>query len=130
MAQKLPAFDPAQRDARLKRYQSVPTFEARFPKVEQIVIEIGFYEPDGKLHQSKHKRIFVPGMQAYFDFQCPMRDCKNGGFDLMDDVVRAVASKTGRLTGSQRCEGKRPQTDVPKDLCAVELRYDIVVTRA
>ncbi len=127
MAQKLPAFDPQQREQRQRTYMAVARMRERFPRVEELSIELRFKEPSGKPYQSPHKRIFVPEMQAYFEFQCPMPHCTGGGFDLSADIPKLVTSGKALSRDTRLCQGRRAHTDAPGGRCLVELSYEVAV---
>jgi hypothetical protein len=116
------AFDPRAREARQTAYESTTTLAQRHPKVAEIGVELQFTLPGGKPHSSPHRRLFMPDMQAFFNVQCPDRDCSDGGFDLEPSVDNAVRSRNGRFVGQLACRGKRN-----REPCGISLDYSIDV---
>lgn len=118
MANNPRAFDPRAREARQLAYEAVPTLSQRHPKVAEIGMSLQFTLPDGKPHSSPHRRLFMPDMQAFFDVQCPDRDCSSGGFDLSTAVDAVVHSKTHESSGRLQCKGTRS-----RQTCGIVLDY-------
>jgi hypothetical protein len=112
------AFDPRAREARQLAYEATPTLSKRHPKVAEIGVSLQFTMPDGKPHSSPHRRLFMPDMQAFFEVQCPDRDCSDGGFDLSTAVDTAVRSKSHESSGRLECTGKRSRQS-----CGIALDY-------
>ncbi len=122
MANNPRAFDPRAREARQAAYESTPTLAERHPKVAEVGVSLQFTLPDGKPHSSPHRRLFMPDMQAFFDMQCPDRDCSNGGFDLEAAIDTAVRSRSRESSGRLDCKGKRN-----RDACGIALDYNVAV---
>ncbi|MGH8529713.1 MAG: hypothetical protein ACRETN_07705 [Nevskiales bacterium] len=127
MAQKQHIIDQRQRELRKRQYLAAPVLAAEFPKIKELVVHLRFTDPEGKLTPSPHKRIFVPEMQAYFDFECPLRDCVDGGFALSTAIPRVLSDRKIAPTGSSTCRGKRKRDGVESDCCGLELQYQITV---
>lgn len=125
MAMKPFAVDQRQRELRQRSYLAVPTLGKQFPKVEEIAIELRFVDPDKKLTLSPYKRIFVSGMQAFFDFQCPIKECNGGGFNPTAEISKALGKSSAPYRGTMTCSGKRDRGDAGK-CCELELQYQVV----
>lgn len=118
MANNPRAFDLRMREARQRAYLATATLAELHPGVDEIGVELRFMLPSGQPHSSPHKRIFVPDMQAYFEVQCPERDCVDGGFDLGAAVGTAVSDKKHEATGTLSCSGTRG-----REPCGLTLEY-------
>ena len=129
MAYKSTAADLGLRERRQRAYQAAAVLGDRFPKVSEIVIELRFAEPDGKPLMSPYHRVFAPDMQAFFDVQCPGRECSGGGFDLSDHVARAVSSSDSAATGTVKCMGRRPRPGADTDRCHLALNFHIAAVK-
>lgn len=125
MAMKPFAVDQRQRELRQRSYLAVPTVGKQFPKVEEISIELRFIDPDKKLHLSPYKRIFANDMQAFFDFQCPIKECTGGGFNPTPEITKSLGKSTAVHKGTMICAGKRDRGDAGKS-CELELQYQVV----
>ena len=120
------AIDVRERERRQRAYSSVPTVAGQFPGVEELTVEMRFTDPDRKLTPSPHRRLFVPAMQAFFNFQCPLKDCVDGGFDLTEAVPEALSRKKSRATsGKLNCQGKRKRATAGETRCMLELDYQV-----
>ncbi|MEW6166530.1 MAG: hypothetical protein AB1651_02350 [Pseudomonadota bacterium] len=121
MANNPRAFDPRAREARQQAWLAVPTVAEQFPGVGEIAVELQFLLENGRPHSSAHRRIFLPDMQAYFDVQCPDRDCSDGGFDLGRAIQAAARAPGHSSAGNLRCRGfTRSQP------CSLSLEYGVL----
>ncbi len=126
MAQKPHSVDLREREQRQRTYLAVPTIAKQFPALEELAVEMRFLDPEGKVHPSPGKRIFAPDMQAFFDFQCPMRECSGGGFNMTTIVPRALSGKSPTTTGKMQCKGQRQRVSGGSSPCLLELSYEVV----
>ena len=127
MAHRPYLADAQERERRQRLYLAAPMLGARFPKVRELVVEMSFADPEGKVHPSPHKRRFSAEMQAYFEIECPLRDCSGGGFDLGPEINRALSPRGGDGTGSMSCSGDR--NSAAGSRCNLEVRYRIIPSR-
>lgn len=125
MAQKPYMIDLQQREARQQSYLAAPAVSKKFPGVKELVVELRFADPEGKVHPSPHKRKFAPEMQAYFEFQCPLRDCVGGGFNLTTAIPKALSDRRGTGGGKLSCNGRRDRDGVADHTCRLELQYSV-----
>jgi hypothetical protein len=130
MAHRSYLVDAQERERRQRLYMAAPVLRAKFPKVGELVIELSFSDPDGKVNPSPHKRRYSPDMQAYFEIECPLRDCQNGGYDLGADISRALSGRGGETSGKASCSGDRKRDGVSDHRCNLEVRYQIKVQTA
>ncbi len=119
MANHSRTFDLRTREARQVAYLATPRLAELHPRTEEISAELSFKLADGK-KTPPHRRLFMPDMQAYFDMQCPDRNCSNGGFDLTAAVAKAVRDKTHETAGVLLCAGSRE-----RETCGIQLDYQI-----
>lgn len=125
MAMKPFAVDQRQRELRHRSYLAVPTLGKQFPAIEEIAIELRFIDPDNKMHLSPYKRIFASSMQAFFDFQCPIKDCAGGGFNPTADITKAMSRSAAPHSGKLTCQGKRDRGEGAGKRCELELQYTV-----
>ena len=78
----------------------------RFPKVNSIVINMTYYQKGVNPVLMVRTVNVLPTTYAYFNMECMIRDCANGGFDLTPIITRMVKGlkKTGK--GKLVCKGK------------------------
>ena len=77
-----------------------------FPEVSFIIIEMTYYLK-GVSEASMVRTVnFWPSRHAYFNMDCMVKDCANGGFDLTP-VIKVMIKKHEKLgTGYLSCKGK------------------------
>lgn len=126
MAQKPHFVDVREREQRQRTYQAVPTVAEQFPTLDELAVEMRFLDPEGKVHPSPSRRLFAPSMQAFFDFQCPMRECSGGGYNMTTIVPRALTGKNPVTTGKMQCKGQRQRVGTGNSPCLLELTYEVV----
>jgi hypothetical protein len=124
MAMKPFAVDQRQRELRQRSYLAVPTLREQFPAIEEVAIELRFTDPDRKMYLSPYKRIFASSMQAFFDFQCPIRECTGGGFNPTAEITKAMSKSSAPHTGTLSCKGKRDRGEAG-NRCELELLYRV-----
>lgn len=124
MAHKPQAFDPVQRELRQRTYQAASTIAKKFPAAGEIAIDLRFSDPDRKQFFSPYKRIFSPGMQAFFTFQCPDKTC-NGGFDIGEQITVALSNKRASNVGVAQCQARKKRSGVEDSGCLLELKFEI-----
>jgi len=119
-------LDAREREARQRSYLAAPLMEAAFPGVTELAVRFRFTDPEGKEKPQPYAQIFVPDMRAYFQFQCPLRECTGGGFDLSTAVPRGLTHKNGDKHGSLACGGqrKRPHGEISR--CGLQLEYEVM----
>jgi len=127
MAQKPYAVDLRERERRQTSYLAAPSLAALFPKLEELAVELRFVDPDGKVRPSPFTRIFVPDMQAFFEFQCPLRECSGGGFDLSREIPRALSKGATTDAAVVRCKGRRDRPSSDEKHCLLELKFELTV---
>jgi len=125
MAMKPFAVDQRQRELRQRSYLAVPTLGKQFPAIEEIAIELRFVDPDRKLYLSPYKRIFASSMQAFFDFQCPIKECAGGGFNPTPEITKALSRSSEPHSGKMSCKGRRDRGEGGGKVCELELNYTV-----
>lgn len=123
MALKPHVLETRQREERQCLYQAAPVVGEKFPSIQEVVVELRFRDPEGKVHPSPHKRIFAADMQAFFEFPCPLRDCNGGGYSLSETLMDALSRRRLETSGSLSCEGKRSREKGASPCCGLELHY-------
>lgn len=121
------AVDLQDRERRQKLHLAAPILSSEFPGVQEINIVMRFNDPDGREHPSPHKQIFIPEMRGFFDFQCPLRDCVGGGFDLNASVRKALINRNSEGSGIKHCLGHRGRKGIEDQSCRLELQFQVIV---
>ena len=78
----------------------------RFPKVDSIVINLTYYQKSLNPILMVRTVNVLPTTYAYFNMDCMIRDCVNGGFDLTSIITRMVKDRKKTGKGKLVCEGK------------------------
>lgn len=125
MAQKPYVIESQQREARQRQYAAAPELKEKFPSIKEVVVELSFNDPEGKVNPSPHKRIFIQDMQAFFEFPCPLRECNNGGYSLSKTIMESLSSRRTELNGKMSCKGKRSRDKAAATCCDLELNYRV-----
>lgn len=112
-----------EREQRQRSYLATPLISKLFPGLASLAVGFRFTDPEGKEKPQPYAQIFEPDMHAYFEFQCPLRECSGGGFDLSKVVPRF--SRKSRTAGTLTCEGRRKRSHGDTGRCALQLDYEV-----
>lgn len=127
MAQKPYIMDQQAREKRHQSYMAAPMVGKKFPGVSELTVAMRFSDPEGKVHPSPHKRLFAPEMQGFFEFQCPLKDCVGGGFNLTTAIPKAFSNRRTGSTGKMVCQGRREREGAADHTCRLELQYTVTM---
>jgi hypothetical protein len=122
MTYKARAADLQHRERRQHGYTAATTIGERFPGIGELSLELRFTQAGGSPLLSPYRQIYTADMQAFFELQCPSRDCVGGGFDLQQAVLNATRSRDGISQGLLRCHGDSTRNGT----CSVEMTFKAV----
>jgi hypothetical protein len=101
-----------------------------YPDVASITIDVKLTDPDGWAGNPAPTQLtFTPDQKAFFQMQCPYRECVRGGFDFSKGVSQAVADPAGRSAGYELCNGWQDEERIGKHSCMLRADYNITVQR-
>jgi hypothetical protein len=102
-----------------------------FRNIDEVMVDMTFHDPEGKLHPSPRSRRFSADMHAFFDFPCAQHECLGGGFDATNElqaVLRKHRSGSGRHVGKLTCEGTRQRLNGrDRRRCGIEMTYELTI---
>jgi hypothetical protein len=96
------------------------------PNIESIEIKMQFTNPDDKNTFEKNI-VLKKDMKAYFKYDCPYRECINGGYDLNDIINKAIESPNKQAEGKLICQGWQDKERVNKHKCLLEALVKIKI---
>ncbi|MFZ3137933.1 MAG: hypothetical protein WA126_11160 [Thermodesulfovibrionales bacterium] len=78
----------------------------RFPEVSDMVINMTYYQKGVNPVMMIRIVNFLPSRYAYFNMDCMVKGCADGGFDLTSVITKMIKNhkKTGK--GKLVCNGK------------------------
>jgi hypothetical protein len=120
-------LDARERELRHRAYLAAPLMSEQFPGVRELAVRFRFNDPDGKAKPQPYAQLFAPDMRAFFRFQCPLKECTGGGFDLHAAVPRGLARKGAVTRGSLTCAGKRTHPRGETRRCNLHVDYQVAV---
>lgn len=77
-----------------------------FPGVSNIIIEMTYYLKGFQQASMVRTVNFWPSRHAYFNMECMIKDCDDGGFDLTSVIAMMVKKHEEKGTGELSCKGK------------------------
>jgi hypothetical protein len=78
-----------------------------FPEVSDIVIQMTYYAGKEVNPASMVRTVnFWPSRHAYFNMDCMIKECVNGGFDLTPVITRMIKNHEKLGKGELTCKGK------------------------
>ncbi|TAL26838.1 MAG: hypothetical protein EPN94_02460 [Nitrospirae bacterium] len=78
----------------------------RFPKVASIIINMTYYQKVANPVLMERTINILPASYAYFNMECMIKDCVNGGFDLTKAISDLIKSHKKSGKGKLVCKGK------------------------
>ena len=93
------------------------------PGINHLAVNLTITGPDHEIEPSLNNRSFGPQSRAYFFFRCKNADCVDGGFDLQEDLLAAVAEGRNDLAGRRLCHGWRSADLAGQQKCYFELNF-------
>ena len=112
-----------ERDTRRRAYLSAPSLREKFPRVEQVALELTFSDPSGVGKHSPQTHMLGPAARAYFEVACPCSECLAGGFDLSTVISEMLARGRTKVSGKLSCHGWQDRGRACEHRCLLELRY-------
>ncbi len=95
------------RKARREREDSSRRLHDVVPKLERFHLEVSVEREGVVLMGTAHVRRFVvANAPALFVLPCTDEDCKDGGHDVTDGVVRSLQNSLERFDIVNRCNGQ------------------------
>lgn len=77
-----------------------------FPRVSSIVIEMIYYLKGVDQASLVRTINFWPSRHAYFNMDCMIKDCVDGGFDLTSVIAHMIKKREKSGKGDISCKGK------------------------
>ena len=110
-----------------RAYAEANTLRERFPKVAQLMIDVGFVDPKQIGTYSAQMRGFSASAKAFFAIACPRTLCLEGGFDLDSIVAKMLHGRATTSAGSVECQGWICPTHADSARCGLQLYYRLHV---
>ena len=126
MAKKRYGPQERHRQMRYEAYAQSLTLNEEYPQLEKLTIHMLFKSHDWDGGPDDQTKTFVKGSKAFFDIECPHRECIQGGFNLTFAVSNLVAKGQTESSGTIICQGWQDQERINKHRCLLELNYKIV----
>lgn len=110
---------------RQEREDSAPRLATEIPKLRTMKMSVTFTRGELSTQPGHVRHVIVPRAPALFIVPCADRECKNGGYDLTDQVMQNLRSGREAFSGTCRCEGELGSAAAR---CGGELRFDAEAT--
>ncbi len=78
----------------------------RFPEVSDIVIHMTYYQKGVNPVMMVRIVNFFPSRHAYFNMDCMIKGCVDGGFDLTSVIANMIKNHKKLEKGKLMCNGK------------------------
>ncbi|MFH1063380.1 MAG: hypothetical protein V1747_10945 [Candidatus Omnitrophota bacterium] len=112
---------PEQRLSEIKHmlYSSAPSISVAYPNTKSIEISIQFTDPDDK-NQFTKNMTYKPDSKAYFQYDCPYRECINGGYDFKNLIEKAIQAPDRQAQEELACQGWQDRERINTHRCLLE----------
>ncbi len=95
----------------------------RFPKISGIVIQMTYFrKSENPILMERTVNVF-PTSNAYFNMDCMINECDNGGFDLTAIIAKQVKDHRKLVKGKMVCKGKI--SDLTSDHASISYEINI-----
>lgn len=94
-----------------------------FPEVSGIVIHMTYYHKSPNPILMERTVNFFPTSSAYFNMECMIKGCEDGGYNLMREIKRRVKERKKVSRGEMACKGKNG--DLPSDHSSISYEINI-----
>ena len=98
----------------------------RFPTVAGMVIKMTYYHNAENPILMYRTVNFFPESHAFFNLECMIKGCENGGFDLNRTIINQIKDKKKVIKGEMSCKGLIGE--VPAKLSHSRIDYAINIT--
>ncbi len=97
----------------------------RFPKVSTILINMTYYQKVANPVLMERTINILPSSYAYFNMECMIKDCVNGGFDLTPAISDLIKNRKKSGKGKLVCKGKTspPSTEHASVSYEINIQY-------
>lgn len=99
--------EAAERMARRQQSEDdAPRLTSEVPRLRTLKLSLSFRRGSVSLVESAHRRVvIVPRAPALFWVACADRECREGGHEITDSVMRALRSGETHFSGEEPCQG-------------------------
>ncbi len=78
----------------------------RFPEVSGIVVHMTYFHKGANPILMVRKVNYWPSRHAYFNMDCMIKGCVDGGFDLTSEIIDMIKHHKKSKKGKLVCHGK------------------------
>ncbi len=110
-------------DLKKKQRIAAGLLSDRFPEVSGIVIQMTYLRKGLNPVLMRRTVNIFPTTYAYFNMDCMIRGCTNGGFDLTPVITDMVERHRSRKKGTLACCGK--SSGLPADHASIA--YEVTI---
>ena len=99
----------------------------RFPNVEGMTIQMTYYHNvENPILMRRTVNVF-PSSYAYFNMECMIKGCDEGGFDLSKIIAKQIKQQKKSVKGTMVCKGNN--SDLNSDHGSVSYEINIKYSR-
>ena len=107
-------------------YSNSPYISHEFPNIKSIGVTIKFTDSDDGREFTK-TITYQPNSKAYFQYDCPYRECSDGGYDLKNVIEKAINSSDRQAQEKLKCNGWQDAERVGKHHCLLEALVEVEI---
>ena len=109
---------------RERREQAAGKLLQKVPQLTSLNLEIRETRPNSAMNETQYiRRVVVEHAHALFEMPCSYSSCDNGGYDVTQEILSSLASRTARFEGECACRGS-----CGGECCSRVLRYVATAT--
>ena len=100
-----------------------PKIAEKYPQIAAIGLDITYEDYDGDRSRAAQQMNFSLQAPAFFEFNCPLRECVLGGFNFGSIVGGAIEEKAPGKSGTVSCPGWQDRERLHKHRCYLKAYY-------
>ena len=108
---------------RRARESTAATLVGQHPDLRELRLHLTFIPPDPPCDVIEQEVVKTPDNKAFFEIECPHRECVCGGFNLYDPVTAMIAQGLTASKGRLVCQGWQDTERYGQYHCLVALEY-------
>jgi hypothetical protein len=110
-----------------RAYAEATSMRERFPRIEQLTVDMTFTDGRGFGTYSPRMHSFSPSAKAFFAIACPRTLCLDGGFDLDALVVKLLRTSAKSAAGTLECMGRMRPEHSGDGRCQLQMNYRVEI---
>lgn len=118
----------AYRRRAFERTEKSPSLAMAYPRLKSLSVDLLYFNRElVSFGHGLRYRANLETAKSMLQFTCPCALCHGGGFDLSNELSRAIAERRKSVEGEVHCQGSRDQESGKTVPCESTLRFKMIL---